>query len=93
MKIPEETIAEVALANDIVQLIGTHVPLSRQGEMYTATCPFHGADGFTVDPNKQLYKCYGCGVGGTVFRFVMDHEGLSFHESFHKLAGRAGIPT
>src|SRR5215203_903068 len=92
-RIPEETIEQIAAANDIVEVIGSYFPLKRAGATYKALCPFHQerSPSFTVNPHRQIFKCFGCGAGGSVFRFVMDYEHLSFAETVRKLAERVGI--
>jgi DNA primase len=94
MAIPSETIEQIAAANDIVEVIGTYFPLKRAGASFKALCPFHQekTPSFTVSPQRQTFHCFGCGVGGSVFRFVMDYEHVDFPEAVHKLAARAGIP-
>jgi DNA primase len=91
--IPEETIQQVAQANDIVEVIGGYFPLKRAGPAYKALCPFHQerSPSFTVNPARQIFKCFGCGVGGSVFRFVMEYEHIDFGAAVRKLAERAGI--
>src|SRR5438874_6702132 len=93
MAIPSETIEQIAAANDIVEVIGSYFPLKRTGASFKALCPFHQekTPSFTVSPQRQTFHCFGCGVGGSVFRFVMDYEHLDFLEAVHKLAERAGI--
>src|SRR5438067_830520 len=90
MAIPSETIEQVAAANDIVEVIGTYFPLKRAGASFKALCPFHQekTPSFTVSPQRQTFHCFGCGAGGSVFRFVMDYEHLEFLVAVHKLAGR-----
>jgi DNA primase len=89
----EETIQQVAAANDIVEVIGGYFPLKRAGTAYKALCPFHqeGSPSFTVNPARQIFKCFGCGAGGSVFRFVMDYEHVDFSTALRRLAERAGI--
>ncbi len=89
----EELIQQVAAANDIVEVIGGYFPLKRAGPTYKALCPFHQerSPSFTVNPARQIFKCFGCGAGGSVFRFVMDYEHLEFTGAVRKLAERAGI--
>jgi DNA primase len=91
--IPSETIEQIAAANDIVELIGSYFPLKRAGANFKALCPFHQekTPSFTVSPSRQTFHCFGCGVGGSVFRFVMDYEHVDFPEAVGKLAARAGI--
>ena len=92
--IPTEVIEQVAAANDIVEVIGSYFPLKRAGSTWKALCPFHQekSPSFTVNPQRQIFKCFGCGVGGSVFRFVMDYEHVDFPTSVRRLAARAGIP-
>jgi DNA primase len=92
--IPPETLEQIAAANDIVELIGSYFPLRRAGATYKALCPFHQekTPSFTVNPQRQIFKCFGCGAGGSVFRFVMAYENLDFPSAARKLADRAGIP-
>ena len=92
--IPQETIERVAAANDIVEVIGAHVSLKRMGARFRALCPFHKekTPSFYVDPQRQTYKCFGCGVGGTVFKFVMAYENLDFPSAVRRLAERVNLP-
>lgn len=91
--IPSETIEQIATANDIVEVIGSYFPLKRAGSNFKALCPFHQekTPSFTVSPSRQTFHCFGCGAGGSVFRFVMDYEHVDFPEAVRKLAARAGI--
>jgi DNA primase len=91
--IPSETIEQVAAANDVVEVIGSYFPLKRAGTNFKALCPFHQekTPSFTVSPNRQTFHCFGCGAGGSVFRFVMDYEHIDFPSAVRKLAARAGI--
>jgi DNA primase len=91
--IPTETIEQIAAANDIVEVIGAYFPLRRAGANFKALCPFHQekTPSFHVSPQRQTFHCFGCGVGGTVFRFVMDYEHVDFPSAVRKLAGRVGI--
>ena len=93
--IPSQNIEQIAAANDIVEVIGSYFPLRRAGSAFKALCPFHQekTPSFTVSPQRQTFHCFGCGVGGSVFRFVMDYEHLDFPAAVHKLAARAGIPV
>ncbi len=88
-----EFIEQVAQANDIVDLISEQVPLKKRGNAYIACCPFHNekTPSFNVSREKQLYHCFGCGVGGNVYTYVQEKMGLDFVESVKYLAGRAGI--
>src|SRR2546430_7957321 len=91
--IPSETIEQIAAANDIVEVIGSYFPLKRAGANFKALCPFHQekTPSFTVNPGRQTFHCFGCGVGGSVFRFVMDYEHVDFPSALRKLAVRVGI--
>ncbi|MDP9097958.1 MAG: DNA primase [Verrucomicrobiota bacterium] len=93
--IPTQTIEQIAAANDIVEVIGTYFPLKRGGSTFKALCPFHQekTPSFTVSPSRQTFHCFGCGAGGSVFRFVMDYEHLDFPAAVKKLATRVGIPV
>src|SRR5436853_2658458 len=92
--IPSETIEQIAAANDIVEVIGSYFPLKRAGASFKALCPFHQekTPSFHVNPQRQTFHCVGCGVGGSVFRFVMEYEHLDFPSAVRKLAARVGIP-
>lgn len=92
-KISDETLEQIAAANDIVEVIGSYFPLKRAGATWKALCPFHQerSPSFTVNPSRQIFKCFGCGAGGSVFRFVMDYEHVDFGTAVRKLADRAGV--
>ena len=94
-RISEETIERVAEANDVVEVISSYFPLKRAGTNWRALCPFHRekTPSFHVNPQRQSYHCFGCGAGGTVFRFVMEYEHLDFPSAVRRLAQRAGIPV
>src|SRR2546430_1310073 len=91
--IPNDIIEQVAAANDIVEVIGSYFPLKRAGANFRALCPFHQekTPSFHVNPARQSFHCFGCGAGGSVFRFVMDYEHVDFPSSVRRLAARAGI--
>src|SRR6266513_902667 len=93
--IPSESIEQIAAANDIVEVIGSYFPLKRAGVNFKALCPFHQekTPSFHVSPQRQTFHCFGCGVGGSVFRFVMDYEHVDFPSAVRKLAARVGIPV
>ena len=93
MAIPSETIEQIAAANDIVEVIGSYFPLKRAGANFKALCPFHQekTPSFMVSPGRQTFHCFGCGAGGSVFRFVMEYEHVDFPSAVHKLGARAGI--
>ena len=89
----QDFIEEVRSRNDIVDVIGSYVSLKKQGSQYKACCPFHHekTPSFGVSRDKQLYHCFGCGVGGNVFTFVMEYENLGFSEAIQLLAERVGM--
>ena len=92
-RIAEESIERVAAANDIVEVIGGYFPLKRAGTSWRALCPFHRekSPSFHVSPQKQAYYCFGCGAGGSVFKFVMEYERIDFATAVRRLAQKAGI--
>lgn len=91
--IPQETVQRIIDENDIVDVIGTYFELKRAGANYRAICPFHAENtpSFNVNPQRQIYHCFGCGVGGDVVRFVMEYENLPFPDAAKKLADRVGV--
>ena len=86
-------INRVQQANDIVDVIGEHVSLKRKGREWLGLCPFHEdhRPSMYVNPDKQIYKCFACGAGGDVLKFVQMREGLTFPQAIERLAERAGI--
>jgi len=90
---PDSLLEEIRLRTDIVQLVGEYVPLTKRGTNHFGLCPFHADSkpSFSVSGDKQIFKCFGCGAGGDVFRFLMLREGLDFQEAVRELARRAGI--
>jgi DNA primase len=93
--IPSQTIEQIAAANDIVEVISSYFPLKRAGANFKALCPFHQekTPSFTVSPQRQTFHCFGCGVGGSVFRFLIDYEHIDFPSAVRKLGARVGIPV
>ena len=91
--IPEHLIEQIAQANDIVDVISSYFPLKRAGSAYKARCPFHQEKtaSFNVNPARQIFKCFGCGAGGGVFKFVELYENVNFPEAVKRLAAKAGI--
>lgn len=89
----DELIDEVRNSNDIVDVISQYVVLKRSGRNFFGLCPFHKekSPSFSVSPDKQIFHCFGCGVGGDVFRFLGKIEGLDFRETIEVLAEKAGI--
>ena len=94
MRIPESKLAEVASAADIVQVISQYVELKKAGKDYRGLCPFHGDKdpSFYVSPQKGIFHCFGCAVGGSVFNFIMKMENVSFVDAVRTLAQRYGVP-
>ena len=90
---PEEIIEEVRSRNDIVDVISGYVGLKKAGRTYKCCCPFHNekTPSFTVSREKQMYHCFGCGVGGNVYTFLMKYDNLTFPEALKTLADRAGV--
>ena len=85
---------QVRAASDIVDVIGTYLPLKRAGANFVALCPFHKekSPSFNVNPNRQIFHCFGCHKGGDVFTFVKEYENVDFPEAVRRLAERAKIP-
>ena len=93
MFIPEEKIDEIRSITDIVDVVADYVRLKRRGSNFVGLCPFHDekTPSFNVNPERAIYKCFGCGEGGNVFQFVMAMERISFPEAVRLLANRSGI--
>ena len=89
----DELIDEVRQNNDVVDIISQYVHLTRKGRNYFGLCPFHNekSPSFSVSPDRQIIHCFGCGVGGNVYTFLMKIEGITFKESLEQLAERANI--
>ena len=89
----EELIEEIRNSNDIVDVISQYVILKRSGRNFFGLCPFHKekSPSFSVSPDKQIFHCFGCGVGGNVIHFISKIENLDFRESLELLANRANI--
>ena len=88
-----EVIEEVVSRNDIVDVISNYIKLKKNGSSYVGLCPFHNekSPSFSVSQSKQLYHCFGCGVGGNVITFVMEYENMTFLEAVKLLGDRAGM--
>lgn len=89
----EELIEEIRNSNDIVDVISQYVILKRRGRSFFGLCPFHKekSPSFSVSPDKQIFHCFGCGVGGNVIHFVSKIENINFRETLELLANRANI--
>ncbi|MCX6871407.1 MAG: DNA primase [Verrucomicrobia bacterium] len=92
--VSQSTLEQIRAANDIVDIIGAHVPLKRNGANFVCLCPFHKekSPSFNVNPSRQIFRCFGCGKGGDVFTFVKEYENLDFMDAVRRLAERARIP-
>ncbi len=93
--IPEATIARIRESANLAEIVREHVPtLKKRGRNYTARCPFHQerTPSFAVNPEMGVFKCFGCGAGGDVFKFVMLTEGLTYPEAIRKIGARVGVP-
>ena len=89
----DELIDEIRNSNDIVDIISQYVNLKKSGRNFFGLCPFHNekSPSFAVSPDKQIFHCFGCGVGGNVFHFVSKIENIGFKETLEMLANRANI--
>lgn len=92
-RIPEATIQEIRSRGDIVALVSRYVELKQAGRNWKGLCPFHNekTPSFNVNPDRQMFHCFGCQEGGDVIGFMMKHEGLSFPEATRAMAGELGI--
>ena len=88
-------ISRIQQANDIVDVIGEHLALKRKGREMLGLCPFHEdhRPSFNVNPTKQIFKCFACGAGGDVIKFIQMRENLTFPQALQRLADRAGIKS
>ncbi len=93
MRIPDTIINEVASRTNIVEIVGSYIRLERRGARYWGLCPFHSekTPSFSVTPDRGLFYCFGCQKGGNVFTFLMEMEGIPFHEALKQLADKAGV--
>ncbi|MBQ6638491.1 MAG: DNA primase [Lachnospiraceae bacterium] len=93
MYYPEETIEEIRSRSDIVSVISGFISLQKKGSNYVCCCPFHNekTPSFSVNPSRQIYKCFGCGEGGNVFTFLQKYENMTFPEAVEYLAPKAGV--
>jgi len=90
----QATLEQVRAASDIVEVIGSYLPLKRAGANFVALCPFHKekTPSFNVNPQRQIFHCFGCHKGGDVFTFIREYENVTFPEAVRRLAERARIP-
>ena len=93
MMIPQEKIDEIRERTNIVEIVSEYVPLKKNGKNHIGLCPFHSekTPSFTVNDEKQIFYCFGCGTGGNAFTFLMKQESLSFPEAVRTVAKRVGI--
>ncbi|MXZ74464.1 MAG: DNA primase [Gemmatimonadetes bacterium] len=92
-RIPEELVNSIRSQADIVDVVSDYVTLRRSGKNYMGLCPFHDekTPSFSVNPERQIFHCFGCGKGGSVFTFLMEHENVTFVEAVHHIARRLHI--
>ena len=90
---PEELVEQIREKNDIVDVISSYISLKKSGSNYMGLCPFHNekSPSFSVSQTKQMYHCFGCGVGGNIYTFIMEYENYTFVEAIEHLASKAGI--
>ncbi len=93
MAIPQNIIEEVQDKTDIVELVSSYVPLKKRGRNFICLCPFHNekTPSFSVSPDRGIFHCFGCGIGGGAIRFVMEYEKVPFPEAVEMLARRIGV--
>ena len=91
---PDSFLEQIKNKVDLVDLVSTYVHVDRKGRDYWACCPFHSekTPSFSIKADQQYYHCFGCGKKGDIFRFLMDHDQMSFSEAVESLARRAGLP-
>jgi len=91
--IPPEILQQIRDRIDIVDIVSRYVTLSKTGQNLKGLCPFHSekTPSFSVSPTRQMFYCFGCGVGGDAFTFLMNREGLGFMEVVSELAQQAGV--
>jgi DNA primase len=92
--IPPAILERIRAASDIVDVIGSYLPLKKAGANFVALCPFHKekTPSFNVNPHRQIFHCFGCHKGGDVFTFVKEYENIGFMDAVRRLADRAKIP-
>src|SRR2546423_15063061 len=94
MRYPQTFIDDLRRQADIVRVVSDYVSLKKKGANWMACCPFHQekTPSFSVNPSKDIFYCFGCGKGGSVFNFVMELEGVSFPEAVRIVAEKTGVP-
>jgi DNA primase len=92
-RVSDDLIEEIRASNDIVGLISEYLPLKKQGKNYVGLCPFHEEKkpSFSVSPQRQIFHCFGCGMGGNIFKFLMEYQKMGFLDAVKHLAERANI--
>src|SRR6516225_10365177 len=95
MRLPGGFADEVKSQADIIRIVSDYVTLKKRGANYIARCPFHSekTPSFNVHQSKGIFKCFGCGAGGSVYDFIMQIEGCTFPEAVRIVAGKSGIPV
>ena len=93
MYYPDDLVEEIRVRNDIVDVVSAYVHLKKSGGNYTGLCPFHNekTGSFSVNSQRQIFKCFGCGIGGNVYTFMMKYENCTFPEAVKMLADRVGV--
>ena len=93
MSIPNHILDQLNSQADLVGIIGKHTTLKRAGKEFKGNCPFHGekTPSFYVNPQKNVYNCFGCGVGGNAISFLRDYENHTFMEEVRELSRQTGI--
>lgn len=93
MSIPNHILEQLNSQADLISMIGRHTTLKRAGSEFKGCCPFHGekSPSFYVNPQKNIYHCFGCSVGGNAISFLRDYENLTFMEAVDELSKQTGI--
>ena len=94
MRFDDHFLEDIRAATDIVELISPYVKLKKKGKNWFGLCPFHNekTPSFSVNQDRAMYYCFGCGAGGNAITFLTEHDGMSFPQAVEELAQRAGIP-
>lgn len=94
-RIPDDVLEKIRSRTDIAVIVGEKLPLKRAGRLFKGLCPFHNekTPSFMVNPERQIFHCFGCGEGGNVFSFLIKFEGLDFVQAVERLGERCGIPV